>query len=509
MTGNQPEAENPKDVVEELEDQIHELESEVCDLLRQNNFAFDSLENQSPTVIGRFEILETLSRQGQALVYLAFDPVLQRKVVLKIYLQSITAAQRAKMVAEGRALAKIESPYVVKCLGVEEYQEIPFLVLQYVPGKTLTELVETDGLLKPDRALSIVRRLAEGLRHLHQLGLAHRDLKPSNVIIVDDTPVLVDFGLVARPAEIDQDDTSGTPAFMAPEQAREGQTDIDTRVDIYGLGAILHFLVAGHPPQQTVSHEKRPLETLLKKSLATNPVDRIGDVSQMIAEIDLVRSRFKRNRIMTVTGCVVLLLGVILGGAAVFQNFLKPNSDTPIVSDVTQKPKQDILRTDFGLQVEMIDDNGNPLNRDKKGVYQLLLDSNIRFKVTANRDCKIVIASLESAEFTTEINKCVQLFPRQGELADIQLVGKNTTVLPKNRSVRCNSLSPRNEYVILVAWTGKSKMETVIDKISSLIKQDSKFVQRADEIWRGLGDEESELGLTSSQLLVYFVSNGD
>ena len=261
--------------------------------------------------LGRYEIEQVLGSRGQASVLLAFDPVLDRQVVIKLYHQAVSAAQKERMIAEGRALSKIDSPYVANCLGVEECDGFPFLVLQYIPGQTLTDMVNRRGPLDHQMATRYIQQIARGLASVHELGLLHRDLKPGNVIVNDERVVLVDFGLAIQMDQLDQIDASGTPAFMAPEQARGDGHMMDERTDVYGLCAVWYFVLTGDPPpasepmtdtddqpvlqaMQTVAPES--IAAACARGLQPSPADRYESVGELLAQIDNESQRHARNK---------------------------------------------------------------------------------------------------------------------------------------------------------------------------------------------------------------------
>jgi hypothetical protein len=200
-----------------------------------------------PARIGKYQQIRRFSQaSGQAAAYLAFDPDLSRHVVLKRYHGQ--ADEETGEIEEGRALARVRSPYVAGCLGVDRAGEEPFLVVEYIPGRNLAE-VRADGPFEHPRAVSIVTQLAEGVAAVHACGLIHRDIKPANVILHDDgSPRLVDFGLAAHLGSRRLRWICGTPAYMPPEQARGEGDRIDQRSDVFALGAVLYFLLTGRAP---------------------------------------------------------------------------------------------------------------------------------------------------------------------------------------------------------------------------------------------------------------------
>ena len=187
------------------------------------------------------------------------------------------------------------------------------IVMEYLPGPTLDELVRRHGPVPPARAIYFLRQVCAALREAHAIGLIHRDIKPGNVIVCerggeDDVIKLLDFGLVLPPIgdddhqKLTRDGTiAGTPAYMSPEQASEDQ-NLDARSDIYSVGALAYFLLTGEPPfvrhsavQTLAAHiyeDPAPptknrsevpadLEAVVLRCLAKNPADRYPDTESL------------------------------------------------------------------------------------------------------------------------------------------------------------------------------------------------------------------------------------
>jgi serine/threonine protein kinase len=189
----------------------------------------------SPSPEG-FELLRPLGEGGQATTYLARDRALQRLVVLKRYHGIASPGRREAVLNEGRALARVRSPYVATCLGVETRGHEIDLIEEYVPGRPLTELTAEER-ANLRRSSRLIEQVAGGLAEVHACGLLHRDIKPQNIILGDDgLPRLVDFGLAIPVASEALHEVSGSPPYMAPEQARGQGERVDSRTDVYGLG---------------------------------------------------------------------------------------------------------------------------------------------------------------------------------------------------------------------------------------------------------------------------------
>jgi tRNA A-37 threonylcarbamoyl transferase component Bud32 len=258
-------------------------------------------ENRSPLSAG-YELLRELGAGGQATTYLARDRALQRLVVLKRYHGAASDGRREAVLNEGRALARIRSQFVAPCYGVEERGDEIDLVVEYVPGQALDDLAPED---RPDigRWVRLVEQVATGLAEVHACGLLHRDIKPQNIILGDDgVPRLVDFGLAVPVASEALHQVSGSPPYMAPEQARGQGERVDARTDVFGLGAVLYFLLSGRPPhdgdtlRETLEQARdapviparrvnrrvpRALDRVCMRALATDPQSRYSSADAM------------------------------------------------------------------------------------------------------------------------------------------------------------------------------------------------------------------------------------
>src|SRR5262249_24725616 len=150
---------------------------------------------------------------------LALGPDLNRHVALKRYYDGPDGAPGEA--EEGQALARVQNPYVARCLGIERIDGEAYLIVEYIPGRNLAE-IRRDGAIELAQAVRIPAQLAAGGAAVHARGLIHRDIKPANVILHDDGPPrLVDFGLAAHLGSRRLRGLNGTPSFMAPEQARD------------------------------------------------------------------------------------------------------------------------------------------------------------------------------------------------------------------------------------------------------------------------------------------------
>jgi serine/threonine protein kinase len=207
-------------------------------------------------IAGKYRVLGPLGSGGMGQVYLAEHRVMQRRVALKVLPgRSTDPVTLERFRREGRAVAALDHPNIVRAHDIDHDGALHFLVLEYVDGSTLYTIINKWGPMDPLRAAHYVRQAALGLQHAHEAGLVHRDIKPSNLLLDRaGTVKVLDLGLV-RFFHDQSDDLSqwhagspvGTLEYMAPEQALNSH-EVDIRSDIYGLGATFYCLLAGHGP---------------------------------------------------------------------------------------------------------------------------------------------------------------------------------------------------------------------------------------------------------------------
>jgi eukaryotic-like serine/threonine-protein kinase len=251
--------------------------------------------------IGPFRLLDELGRGGMGIVYRAWDEPLRRVVALKVLRpEHAEAADRLRLVREAQLAARFQNDHAVTIHSVVDPADgLPYLVMEYVRGQTLAELIGSGQRPEPRRLATLVAQVALALDAAHTAGLVHRDVKPSNILIDSTTgrAKITDFGLarsLSAPIGITREGVvAGTPAYMSPEQARGG-AELDLRTDLYSLGATLYEALTGQPPFAGAAHailrrivEEEPipprrfdyeipadLETICLKALAKEPARR-------------------------------------------------------------------------------------------------------------------------------------------------------------------------------------------------------------------------------------------
>jgi len=337
----------------------------------------------------RYRLLKLLGAGGMGAVYQAEHGVMRRLVALKVinreYTSNRAAAERFQR--EIRAAAQLHHPNIVAAYDAEQAGETHFLVMEYIDGVNLAQLVAEKGLLPVAEACEYVRQAALGLHHAHERGMVHRDVKPHNLIRSADGVVkLLDFGLasVVECGEGQLTGTNaimGTPDYIAPEQA-ENTHAADARSDIYSLGCTLYHLLTGRPPftypstlLKLVAHREeapapvravRPdvpeeLAAVLSRMMAKAPVDRYQTAAEVAAALApfadataLPRPRPKSRRRLWVAAAVaaVCMAGLAAAVAAVVVHIQTDQGEVTIQTD---DPNIEVVVTKGGKMVRIFD----------------------------------------------------------------------------------------------------------------------------------------------------------
>jgi len=282
-----------------------------------------------PARVGSFDVEREIGRGGMGVVYLAWDPRLERRVALKALPEAFLAdaERRARLEREAKALAAASHPNIAGIFGLETAGDKLYLVLEYVDGESLAARLSR-GPLPLDEALELAEQVAEGLEAAHEAGVVHRDLKPANVLVTHEGRVkILDFGLAtgggsgavpgSEPTLVDSPVGTfagtregvilGTAAYMSPEQARGRR--VDRRADLWAFGCILYEMLTarqafiGETVSDTLAAILRgepdwsalPAETpeaarrLLRRCLEKDPRQRLRDASD--ARLELAEAR--------------------------------------------------------------------------------------------------------------------------------------------------------------------------------------------------------------------------
>ncbi|MDO8248091.1 MAG: HDOD domain-containing protein [Rhodoferax sp.] len=210
---------------------------------------------QEPAMLGRFELRRILGRGAQSVVWLAFDPRLEREVAIKLMKvgHGSDASAIAQWLQEARSVSRLTHPNIVPVFEADVQDQQPYLVFEYVPGQTLSTVLAKRGALPPAEGVALMMDVLDALVAAHAAGVVHRDLKPSNVLVdVAGRARVMDFGIAARMKDavgaggaggVAQD--SGTPGYMAPEAAQGAP--VTPLVDIFSAGLVLTEMLSGKP----------------------------------------------------------------------------------------------------------------------------------------------------------------------------------------------------------------------------------------------------------------------
>ncbi|HEY9788193.1 MAG TPA: serine/threonine-protein kinase [Candidatus Obscuribacterales bacterium] len=280
------------------------------------------------TVGGKYVINSILGEGGMAVVYQAFDCLIERDVVIKVMKAWLASDEKAneRFKRECKLTAQINHPNVIRVYDgglLDEWG--PYLVMEYVKGETLRSIIEKMGALPLDIACKIIIQILRGLAEAHSAGIVHRDLKPDNIIITraggsSVSVKILDFGiayLVAGAQKLTQTGRLvGTPAYIAPEQLKDKQ--IDERTDLYAVGVIFFEMLTGHPPFAGETAESiltkqlfqppppiaalRPdlppglmLEEIVNRALAKEPEDRFQSAVEFLQATEKALREVRRK----------------------------------------------------------------------------------------------------------------------------------------------------------------------------------------------------------------------
>ena len=266
----------------------------------------------------RYEILRPIARGGMAEVYLARDQLLDRPVALKVLFPELATDPSfvERFRREAQAAANLSHPNIISVYDWGEEDGAYFIVMEYVDGQPLSNILRSEGPLLPDRAAAIGASVAAALAFAHRGGVVHRDVKPGNILIdAHDQVKIGDFG-IARAASAKENLTQtgavmGTATYFSPEQAQG--LSVDPRSDVYALGVVLYEMVAGRPPFQGdnpvsvaykhVREEAPPLRELnssvpaafasvVEMAMAKSPADRYASAEDLRGDL----LRFRQGR---------------------------------------------------------------------------------------------------------------------------------------------------------------------------------------------------------------------
>ena len=270
---------------------------------------------QPGTQVGRYEIQRRLGRGGMGTVYVAHDPVLGRMVAIKVFLSDLDLPDAAeRFTREARSAAALNHANIVTIHDYGEFSSQPYIVMEYIQGETLTEVIRRKAPVSPAEKLRWIEELCTGVAYAHQVGVIHRDIKPTNLMIDRSGRLkILDFGIARMLGSLASHATAliGTPGYMAPEQILGGT--IDYRSDLFSIGvvsyellsyaeafpgdtlpAITHRILSDEPVPltQLVPDINLELVDIVERSLKKSAEERFADAESLRVAISAVRRQF-------------------------------------------------------------------------------------------------------------------------------------------------------------------------------------------------------------------------
>ncbi|MGH2710658.1 MAG: Stk1 family PASTA domain-containing Ser/Thr kinase [Actinomycetota bacterium] len=365
-------------------------------------------EQRKRVLAGRYELEEVLGQGGMARVFKGTDTVLNRTVAVKVLSPQFAGDEQfvARFRREAQAAAALNHPNIVSVYDTGSQGDVHYIVMEYVEGRTLRDIIKQEGPLLPQRAIEIAEAVCGGLSAAHEGGLVHRDIKPGNIMITRDGEVKVmDFGIARTSTGDTLTQTAsilGTASYLSPEQA-QGES-VDARSDIYSLGCVLYEMLTARapftgdspvtiaykhvrenpvPPSRVNADVSSSVEAVVMKCMAKNPANRYqiaDELREDLARVHrggaplatpvladstemLTRARARPDQTQMMTGgmppderrggrrtwiaaIVVILILAALGVAAYFLvKTLVPPEATLKVPDVVGEKEEDAVAT--------------------------------------------------------------------------------------------------------------------------------------------------------------------
>ena len=451
----------------------------------------------------RYEIIKTIGEGGMANVYLANDTILDRKVAIKVLRGDLSNDEKfiRRFKREALSVSNLSHPNIVEVYDVGEEDGNYYIVMEYIEGKTLKQLLQKRGALTLNEVIDIMTQLTDGLAHAHEAYIIHRDIKPQNIMIEDNGLVkITDFGIAMALNSTQLTQTNsvmGSVHYLPPEQANgKGST---VKSDIYSLGILMYELLTGSVPfkgdtavEIALKHMKEKIpsirkqnptipqsvENIVLKATAKNPKNRYDNVRDMYKDLQTALQRDNEKRL-------------------VYEYPENDLEETKVIPQVTKEIKQVIDKPT--AKEEDTDDDSVLKEKDEKNKLPIILAVVLLGTLIVLAGVYLLITSKEVkvpnvVGLTTE--KAIKMIKEKGleyttkseESATVE-EGKVIRTEPKAGSTRTKKStitiveSSGKEYVVLEDYTGQNYYEIKgkLEAKGIKVEMKTKSVENASE----------------------------
>jgi serine/threonine protein kinase len=315
-------------------------------------------------LLNRYELLEKIGEGGMGKVYKAKCHVLNRFVAIKILKTELNNDEDfvARFKREATSIAKLSHPNIVNVHDVGTEENINFIVMEYIEGKTLKQVIKANGRINSKEAVEIAYQIAKALECAHKSNIVHRDIKPDNIMIMEDNMVKVmDFGIakVADSSTVTNVSIMGTVRYLSPEQAKGNL--VDGRTDIYSLGVVMYEMVTGQvpynaessisiammhiqepviPPKEIISDIPENINQVILKSMEKEPIKRYQTAREMADILKTIKENpnFKINISQGPEDATMMMAPIVTSDIGnEFTTFMSPASEDE--NTMTKKDK--------------------------------------------------------------------------------------------------------------------------------------------------------------------------
>ena len=319
-------------------------------------------------IANRYEILSLIGQGGMADVYKARDTILNRVVAIKVLRAKLSddAMALVRFQREASAASRLSHPNVVDIYDVGEYEGMHYIVMEFIRGRTLKELIAQRGALDVDEAIGVMKQLVSAINHAHEHKIIHRDIKPQNVLVKDDGTIkITDFGIAVANGSVQltyNNTVMGSAHYLAPETTQGKEPN--EQVDIYSLGIVFYELLTGHVPFTG----KTPTEIAIKH--LRKPIPYVRDFNPNIPQSveNIVLKATAKNLEDRYVSCKEMLYDLIHCLDPEYKNMSR------IRVDVT--PSEDLMKCEDG-HIEFVDESDKEDKKSRNWIAALMISAAI------------------------------------------------------------------------------------------------------------------------------------